>query len=90
MGPFPRRCPGAEALLEGAVWSPALMDEAAARAAAETSPESDTHASAWYRLRAARALMGRALAQAGQLSERPDEERPGIGRAQADLNNVGR
>ena len=66
MGPCPRRCPEAEALLEGAAWTPEAIETATARAVAETSPESDTHASAWYRLRAARALLGRALTQAGE------------------------
>ena len=68
MGPCPQRCPEAEALLEGAAWSPALVEEAVDRAMAETNPESDSHASAWYRQRAARALLGRALAQAGERS----------------------
>lgn len=68
MGPCPQRCPQAEALLEGATWSPDIMEEAAARAVAETSPESDAHASAWYRRKAARALLGRALAQAVERS----------------------
>ena len=61
VAPTPIRVPKAEAVLRGKSPSDALMDEAGATAADETSPGSDLRASSDYRRQMSRVLVRRAL-----------------------------
>lgn len=64
MAPTPLRCTKAEALLQGKKVDAALVEQAAAEAVGQTSPIDDQRATAWYRQKAGKALVARALAQA--------------------------
>lgn len=64
MAPTPLRCKQAEALLQGQKIDAALVEKCAAAAVGETSPIDDQRATAWYRQKAGKALVARALAQA--------------------------
>jgi len=61
VAPTPLRAREAEAVLRGRRPDAALLDQAAERAAAETSPISDIRGSAWYRRRVTPAVVRRAL-----------------------------
>jgi CO/xanthine dehydrogenase FAD-binding subunit len=58
------RCVKAEQLLKGQQAGAGAFDEAAAQAVAESSPIDDSRATAWYRQKAAKPVVARALAQA--------------------------
>ena len=64
VAPIVFRARKAEQLLEGRALTPALIDEAAATAAAASSPIDDVRASAEYRLHTVEALTRRLVAQA--------------------------
>jgi len=64
MAPTPLRCIKAEGLMEGKALDKTSIAECAARAVAECDPIDDQRATAWYRKKAAKALVARALAQA--------------------------
>jgi carbon-monoxide dehydrogenase medium subunit len=64
MAPTPLRCTKAEAMLKGQKLSEAVIAEAAGQAVAESSPISDQRGTAWYRQKAAKPVVARALAQA--------------------------
>lgn len=66
VAPVVLRAKQAEALLEGQVLTPALIDAAAARAAAECSPIDDLRASADYRRHTVEALTRRLVSRAWQ------------------------
>lgn len=72
VAPTPIRCRQVEATLQGRVPSPDLFHEAAGMAAEDISPITDLRASAEYRLRAAMALVERALTQAWDQSKEKD------------------
>jgi len=67
MAPTPLRCTKAEKLLKGKTLDEKLIAEAAEAAVDQTSPIDDQRASAWYRMKAGKALIARALAQAAGL-----------------------
>jgi CO/xanthine dehydrogenase FAD-binding subunit len=69
-GPHPLRSPGAEAVLAGCALTPGIIAEAAAAAAEDVRPFSDSVASAWYRRRMAGVMVQRVLAQLAQPAER--------------------
>ena len=64
VAPFVFRARKAEAVLEGRALTQALIDEAAALAAAASSPIDDVRASGEYRLHTVEALTRRMVAQA--------------------------
>ncbi|HCX86469.1 MAG TPA: xanthine dehydrogenase family protein subunit M [Gammaproteobacteria bacterium] len=64
VSPTPIRAGGAEAMLTGETLTPELIEEAAARAAAECSPIDDVRASAAYRRHTVETLTRRLLLQA--------------------------
>ncbi len=64
MAPTPMRCPKAEAMLKDKAIDASLIAECAAQAVAESNPIDDQRATAWYRQKACRALVGRALTSA--------------------------
>lgn len=64
MAPTPLRCKKAEALIKGKAVDQAIIEACAAQAIAETSPIDDQRATAWYRQKAGKAIVARALAQA--------------------------
>jgi carbon-monoxide dehydrogenase medium subunit len=64
MAPTPLRCKQAEALIKGKSLDQATIEACAAQAVAETSPIDDQRATAWYRQKAGKAIVARALAQA--------------------------
>lgn len=64
VGPTPLRARDAEKSLAGAVAGAAAIADAARLAADALDPDSDIHASAWYRKRVARTLTERALTDA--------------------------
>ncbi len=66
VAPVVLRAKKAEALLEGQVLTPALIDAAAAQAVAECSPIDDVRASAEYRRHTVEALTRRLVSQAWQ------------------------
>ncbi len=63
VGPHPLRARRAEAVLVGRRLGPEVVAEAAAAAADEAQPFSDSVASAWYRRRMAGVMVGRALSR---------------------------
>lgn len=66
VAPVPLRARKTEALIEGKALTPALISEAAAQAAAESSPIDDVRASAGYRRKMVEALTRRLLSEAWQ------------------------
>jgi len=64
VAPTPMRAKGAEALLEGAKWSGALIADAALKASEESMPITDVRASAEYRRKMVAVLTRRALDEA--------------------------
>ncbi len=68
MAPVPMRCTIAESMLAGKKLEQKLIDECAEHAISETSPIDDQRASAWYRRRAGKAMVARALGLAAGLS----------------------
>jgi carbon-monoxide dehydrogenase medium subunit len=67
MAPTVIRCLDAESLLKGKTVDEGLIAEAAEAAVAQTKPIDDQRASAWYQMKAGKALVARALAQAAGL-----------------------
>lgn len=61
VAPTPVRGRRTEAVIEGQVFSEAIIDEAERQAVAEISPITDVRASAWYRRELVRVLTGRVL-----------------------------
>jgi CO/xanthine dehydrogenase FAD-binding subunit len=68
VAPVPLRARKAEALLQGAVVSDALIDQAATAAADETAPITDLRATAAYRRDVSRVLVKRALERAWEMA----------------------
>ncbi|MCL4766369.1 MAG: xanthine dehydrogenase family protein subunit M [Hyphomicrobiaceae bacterium] len=66
VAPVPLRARRSEAMLEGKALTPALISEAAAQAAAESSPIDDVRASAGYRRKMVEVLTRRLLSEAWQ------------------------
>jgi CO/xanthine dehydrogenase FAD-binding subunit len=64
MAPTPLRCLKAEAFIQGKDVDGNVISDCAAEAVAESNPIDDQRATAWYRQKAAKALVARALAQA--------------------------
>jgi carbon-monoxide dehydrogenase medium subunit len=64
LGPVPRRCPGAEAALNGGKLGPKALEAAKAALLKELSPISDIRSSKEYRLHMAGVMLERALAAA--------------------------
>jgi carbon-monoxide dehydrogenase medium subunit len=64
MAPTPLRCTEAEGTIKGKSLDEGLIAKCAAEAVDESSPIDDQRATAWYRKRAAKVLVARALAQA--------------------------
>ena len=69
MGPTPIRCVKAEKVITGHTIDPDLIDECAETAITETSPIDDKRASAWYRKKAGKTLVRRALARAAGIED---------------------
>jgi carbon-monoxide dehydrogenase medium subunit len=63
MAPVPLRCTKAEAMITGKALDEALIAKCAEKAVSESTPINDQRATAWYRTKAATALVARALAQ---------------------------
>jgi carbon-monoxide dehydrogenase medium subunit len=68
MGPRPIRCAEAEKVIVGQAIDLGLIDKCADTAITETSPIDDQRASAWYRKKAGRNLIRRALVQAAGIA----------------------
>ncbi|MGD9317839.1 MAG: xanthine dehydrogenase family protein subunit M [Anaerolineae bacterium] len=64
MAPTPLRCTEAEAMITGKELDEGLIAKCAAKAIGESSPIDDQRATAWYRKKAGKALVARAVAQA--------------------------
>lgn len=64
LGPVPRRCPAAEAALNGGKLSEKTIEKASAALLGELSPISDIRSSKEYRLHMAGVMLGRALRSA--------------------------
>lgn len=64
MAPTPLRCVKAEAFIQGKDVDGKVLSDCAAEAVAESTPIDDQRATAWYRQKAGKALVTRALAQA--------------------------
>ena len=64
MAPTPLRCVKAEAFIQGKNVDVKVISDCAAEAVAESNPIDDQRATAWYRQKAGKALVARALAQA--------------------------
>ena len=64
MAPTPLRCVKAEAFIQGKDVDAKVISDCAAEAVAESNPIDDQRATAWYRQKAGKALVARALAQA--------------------------
>ena len=67
MAPTPLRCIKAEGMIKGKAVDKTLIDQCAAEAVAESNPIDDQRATAWYRKKAGKALVARALAQAADI-----------------------
>jgi carbon-monoxide dehydrogenase medium subunit len=67
MAPTVIRCLEAEGLLKGRTLDEELIAECADAAVAQTEPIDDQRASAWYQMKAGKALIARALTQAAGL-----------------------
>ncbi len=68
MAPTPLRCTRAEELIKGKAVDATLISECAAEAVNESSPIDDQRATAWYRKKAGKALVARALAKAAGIN----------------------
>jgi len=68
MAPTLLRCSKAEKMIKGKVLDKTAIGECAAQAVAESAPIDDQRGTAWYRMRAGEALVGRALAQAAGIN----------------------
>ena len=68
MAPTPLRCPKAEELIKGKAVDATVISECAAEAVNESSPIDDQRATAWYRKKAGKALVARALAKAAGIN----------------------
>lgn len=68
MAPTPIRCVKAEEKLKGKSVDKGLINECAEQAVAESNPIDDQRATAWYRRKAGKALVSRAIAQAAGLT----------------------
>lgn len=68
MAPTPLRCTKAEELIKGKAVDATLISECAAEAVNESSPIDDQRATAWYRKKAGKALVARALAKAAGIN----------------------
>lgn len=68
MAPTILRCSKAEKMIEGKTLDRSAIGECAAQAVAESAPVDDQRGTAWYRMRAGEALVGRALAQAAGIN----------------------
>jgi CO/xanthine dehydrogenase FAD-binding subunit len=68
MAPTLLRCTQAEDMIKGKTLDMAAISECAAQAVAESAPIDDQRGTAWYRMRAGQALVGRALAQAAGIN----------------------
>jgi len=64
MAPVPLRCTKAEAMIKGKALDKAAIEACAAQAVAESSPIDDQRSTKWYREKAAKVLVARALGQA--------------------------
>ena len=64
VAPTPIRCTKAEEMLQGKSFDERTLEECAALAIAESNPIDDERATAWYRKKAGKSLIKRALAQA--------------------------
>jgi carbon-monoxide dehydrogenase medium subunit len=64
MAPTPLRCTKAEEMITGKELDEDLIAKCAATAIDESSPIDDMRATAWYRKKAGKALVARAVAQA--------------------------
>ena len=64
MAPTPLRCLKAEAFIQGKDVDGQVISDCAVEAVAESNPIDDQRATAWYRQKAAKALVERALTQA--------------------------
>lgn len=69
MAPTPMRCTKAEELLAGQSMDKDLIRKCAVEAITATSPIDDQRATAWYRKKAGRNLVARALVQAAGIEE---------------------
>ena len=69
MAPTLLRCSKAEEMIKGKTLDTTAIGECAAQAVAESAPIDDQRGTAWYRMRAGEALVGRALAQAAGINE---------------------
>jgi xanthine dehydrogenase FAD-binding subunit len=68
MGPTPIRSVKAEKVITGKTIDLGLIDKCAETAITETSPIDDKRASAWYRKKAGRNLIRRAIVQAAGIA----------------------
>ncbi len=68
MAPTPLRCTAAESMLTGKKMEAGAFEECAEKAISELSPIDDQRASAWYRRRAGKAVVARALGLAAGTS----------------------
>ena len=68
MAPTPLRCTKAEELIKGKAVDATVISECAAEAVNESSPIDDQRATAWYRKKAGKALVARALAKAAGIN----------------------
>jgi carbon-monoxide dehydrogenase medium subunit len=68
MAPTPLRCTRAEELIKGKAVDATVISECAAEAVNESSPIDDQRATAWYRKKAGKALVARALAKAAGIN----------------------
>ena len=69
MAPTLLRCSKAEKMIKGKSLDMTAIGECAAQAVAESAPIDDQRGTAWYRMRAGEALVGRALAQAAGINK---------------------
>lgn len=68
MAPTILRCSKAEKMIKGKALDKKAIGECAAQAVAASAPIDDQRGTAWYRMRAGEALVGRALAQAAGMN----------------------
>lgn len=68
MAPTLLRCTKAEEMIKGKTLDMTAIGECAAQAVSESTPIDDQRSTAWYRMKAGEALVGRALAQAAGIN----------------------